>query len=467
MLSIIQYFAYIIILCVGSLVATGIVASLSKGKKPAFIAVSVLLAAIALSSAYLLIEGASFVIFNIIHVYAFSLLFVALFAIAMLLVNTLAYSKSDDYAGLSLLICLSFVGIFAVASAVSILGIFVGLELLAIATAFMILFDGKHRIEAAVKFFIMSSISVAAFAFGLALLLPYNGSMVLAAAVPNPSISGTALIILSIVMFAAAFGFDTAMFPFNFWVPDVYEGASTYVTSMLAGINKKVAFVALIEVFFLVFVAYKASFSIIFILLAALTMSFGNIVALAQNNVKRLLAYSSIAQAGYIMVGIASATNYGLEASIFYIIAHAFMIIGAFAVVMWLESRNIKTIDDYSGISGRNRFAAVSLTLLMLSMAGIPPLIGFAGKFLLFSSAISGRIVWLAVLGIINSFISIFYYAKVINAMYSRKRGRAMAMDLHIAAVVAIALAVVIIFGIYPQPLLALASKAAASIFGV
>ncbi len=464
------YIAYLIasvMLLIVLLLANGVYSSFSKNRRKGFISSTVLFALIASVSVYMLVSGGSAILLNVVRIYPFSLLFVALFAVAMALVNALSYSNSNDYHDISLFVALVFLGAFIVATAISIIAILIGLELIAITTSFMILLEGKHRIEAAVKFFILSSVSVAVFTFALAMLLPYSPQLSLVPAVQNQNISGTAIILFSIALFIAAFGFDTALFPFNLWIPDVYEGAPTYATSMLAGINKKVAFVALIEVFFFVFLAYRSTFTLIFAVLAILTMFFGNIIALVQANVKRMFAYSSISQAGYILVGIASATQFGLEASIFYIIAHAFMIIGAFAIVMWLESRNIKTISDYTALDSRNRFAAVSLTILMLSMAGIPPLMGFTGKFLLFSSAISTSMVLLAVFGIINSFISIYYYAKVINSMYSKRQERPLRMGSYIAAVVIVSLIIVIAFGIYPQPLIAIASKAASSVLGI
>jgi NADH-quinone oxidoreductase subunit N len=447
--------------------ATGICASFSKSKRNWFIASTILLAIIAVTSIYLLLSNSILVIFDLIRIYPFSSLFIALFAVTMLLVNILSYAYSKDYLNLLFLLSLSFAGAFIVATAISILSILIGLEMLAITTAFAMLFEGKHRIEAAVKFFILSSISVAILTFALALLIPFNSQLTLTPAIQNANLSGTALILLSMALFAVAFGFDTALFPFNLWVPDVYQGAPTYVTSMLSGVNKKVAFVALIEVFFFVFLAYKSTFSLIFVILAIFTMFFGNLAAFVQKNVKRLFAYSSISQAGYILVGIATVTQFGLEASIFYIIAHAFMIIGAFAIIMWLESKNIKTIDEYGALNSKNTFAAASLTILMLSMAGIPPLIGFAGKFLLFSSAISSGMVILAGVGILNSFISIYYYAKIMSSMYSKKQAKALKMDHYIMAVVIIALVVVIVFGIYPQPLINIAAIASKAVLGI
>lgn len=460
------YIVDFVLLCIAALMACGILSVFKKKKKAVFITSATILAIIAAISVYLLVTGYSSIVFGLIHIYPFSALFMALFASTMFLVNILAYTRSADYTDLLLLISLSFIGSFIVATAISVLSIFIGLELLAIATSFMILFEGKHRLEAAVKFFILSSVSVAIFAFALALLLPYNVNLTLTPIIQNPDLTGATIALLSMVMFVAVFGFDTALFPFNLWIPDVYQGAPTYVTSMLAGFNKKVAFVALIEVFFFVFMVYKSTFSLIFVILAIITMFFGNLIALVQDNVKRMLAYSSISQAGYILVGIAAATQFGIEASIFYIIAHAFMIIGAFAIVMWLEMKNLNTIEDYTALNTRNSFAAIALTLFMLSMAGIPPLMGFAGKFLLFSSAIGANLVLLAVIGIINSFISIYYYAKVINAMFTKRQAKHLAMGKHIALVVVVCLALIILFGVYPQPLIGVALKASKALFG-
>ena len=462
-----QFFVALIIFSVAGLIANGLYASFCKRKRNGFIASIVLFIIILISSIYLLLGLFNSTEFGLLHIYPFSTLFLALFSASMLLVNLLAYVRSKDYANLLLLQSFSFAGMFIVATAVSVIAILIGLELLAITSAFAMLFEGKHRIEAAVKFFILSSISVAIFTFALAFLLPYNAQLTLTPLALNANLSGTTIILITIALFAVVFGFDTAMFPFNLWVPDVYEGAPSYITSMLAGINKKVAFMALIEVFFIIFIAYKPTISLIFTILAILTMFFGNLLALVQKNVKRLFAYSSISQAGYIMVGIASVTQYGLEASIFYIVAHAFMIIGAFAIIGWLESKNIKTIEDYAGLGSMNSFAAASLTILMLSMAGIPPLIGFAGKFLLFSSAISSGLILLSVVGIINSFISIYYYSKIINSMYSKKEEKRLKMETYVGAVVVIVLAVIVVFGIYPQPLITIATIASKALLGV
>ena len=437
----------------------------SAKKQPLFVS-TILFAAMAIFSLHLLAIGASLEILSIISINAFSMLLMALFSVTMLLVNVLSYKHSRDYTSFMMLTSFSTVGIFTVTTASSLISIFIGLEIMAITTAFMILADGKHGIESATKFFILSSISVAIFAFALALILPYGPQLALSA-LSTSAITGNYLIMLAIVLFAAALAFEAALFPFNLWTPDVYEGAPTNITAMLAGINKKVSFVALIEVFMIVLIAYKSVFSLVFLVLAIITMFYGNILAMVQKSVKRLFAYSSISQAGYIVIGIAAASAFGIEASIFQIVAHAFMIIGAFALILWLESRNIRTLDDYVGLNSRNRFAAISLSVLMLSMAGIPPLIGFDGKFLLFSSALSSNLLVLAILGIINSFISIYYYARVINAMYAPKEHPRLTTERYVAAVVIACLIAVIALGIYPQPLISLAAQASAAVMAL
>lgn len=459
--------SYLIFALLAALIASGAITLFLKKEKEQIIASTTILVLITVVSAYLIATGYGAIILGIFHIYAFSLLFLLLFSIAMLLVNILSYAYSKDYANLSFLLSLSMAGLAIIATASSVISIFLGLELVAVTTAFMILFEGRHRIEAAVKFFILSSISIAIFSFALAMLLPYNPQLSLTAASQSTSINGAYMALAAVALFAVALGFDSALFPFNLWVPDVYEGSPTYVTALLAGINKKIAFVAMMEIFVVVLFAYRGTFSPIFTIIAILTMLFGNLFALVQKNVKRMFAYSSIAQAGYILIGIATATELGIGASIFYIIAHVFMIIGAFAVVLWMESNGIRNLDEYAGLSTKNRFAAASLTIFMLSMAGIPPLIGFAGKFLLFSSAIIAGMPILAIIGIIASFISIYYYARVINVMYLKKEGKRIASNPNILLVVGLCVAVVIIFGIYPQPIIHISSIAAKALFGV
>ena len=447
-------------------VVLAMAAMLTRSKRISFMLSSAILAeAIALST-YLLYTGADTIVLGAFHVYGFSLLFVALFSFALLLVNALTYLYSKDYAENLLMLSFVFVGALAVPAANTLLVLFIGLELIAVPTAFMMLLAGRHYAEATVKFFILSAAAIAVFSFALALVFPYS-NMSISSLAANPNIGGNALMLLALILFVFALGFGAELFPLDLWVPDVYEGSPSYVTALLSGVNKNIAMVALLEIVLVVFAAYRTSFSSIALLLSVLTMFFGNLVALSQTSVKRLFAYASISQAGYLLIGLASASQFGLTASIFQMISHSLMITGAFAIVLWLEFKGLRTIDDYGGLNSRNRFAAASLTLLMLSMAGVPPLMGFVGKFLLFSSAIDSGALFLAFIGILNSFISIVYYARVISAMYSTTEHAILRMDPLVSAVVIASLALVFVLGIYPQPAIAVAQLASKALLGV
>ncbi|MDE1822719.1 MAG: hypothetical protein KGH50_00135, partial [Candidatus Micrarchaeota archaeon] len=287
---------------------------------------------------------------NMINANQFSSFMGFLFAFGMLLFNLMAYSYSESYKDLALLADFSFIGMYLIASSVSLVTIFVGIELSSIPSIFMILLS-KRSIEAAAKFFIMASISIAILSFAIVML--YGTSNTLALSKYGPG----GIIAFVLFLFVAGLSFDASVFPFNVLIPDVYQGSGAYITGMLGGVNKKAGFAAFIQVLVLVFIAYKPAFEIV-ALLSLLTMLYGNVVALLQNNLKRLMAYSSISQAGYILIGIATATAQGIGASIFQVFAHMFLFIGTLALLAWLESRNRLEVDELIGLNNENRFAA-------------------------------------------------------------------------------------------------------------
>ena len=462
------YLSYALLSALALMAVSAILSVFLKSGKWAFVGTVILLMATAAASFILLWTNSSFSFFQIFRSNTFSDLFFGIFSIAIALIEVLSYKQSSDLPAFSMMLSFVTAGVFLVTFAYSIISILVGLEMVALSSTFMVMANGKKFVEPAVKLFLLTAISIAIFTFALALLLPYDNGLALTLATSGTA--GSYLLGLSLILFAGALSIDAAAFPFNLWVPDVYEGSPSNITALLAGVNKKVSFVAILEIFVVVFAAYGSStgtplFQTVFFAIAILTMFFGNLVALTQKSVKRLFAYSSISQAGYIFIGISAGTLLGIGASIFYMFAHMFMIIGAFAIIMWLESKKINDIDDYTGLSSKNQFAAVSLTIIMLSMAGIPPLVGFTGKFLLFSSAVYANDPLLAFIGIINSFISIYYYAKVINQMFLKKEARKMRMDRNIAIVVAFCLVFIILVGVYPSILIN-ASSAAASALG-
>ncbi len=420
-------------------------------------------ALIAITSFSMLLSGYNSNFLYLFQANAFSELLFGALSIGIFLILLISFD-SEPQAETAMFVSFVMLGLFMVAFAYSIIAIIVGLEFVVLSTVFMILSYGKKYLEPALKLFVLGAISTAIFVVALALLLPYDSSLSLVGIAAAGA--GKFIVGLSLVLFVAALSIESAAFPFNLWVPDVYDGAPGNVTALMAGINKKVSFIAILEIFLIVFASYgiygnSQLISQAFFLISILTMFFGNLVALVQKNIKRMFAYSSISQAGYIFIGISAATHLGIEASIFYIIAHMFMIIGAFAIVFWLETKNIRSIEEYAGLKDRNAFAAVSLTILMLSMAGIPPLVGFAGKFVLFSSAVYANDIILALIGIANSFLSIYYYAKVINQMFQTREVKRIRPGINIIAAVTICLIFVIAVGIYPQLLLGWASTAA------
>jgi len=294
------------------------------------------------------------------------------------------------------------------------------------------------------------------FAFGAATLFFSTGNLQL-------SEQGYSLYnLVAFIFFITSISIEAGIFPFNLWIPDVYQGAPAFITSMLGGLNKKVGLIALIYISILMFPFISQN---LLLMLAVLTMFYGNLAALVQKNVKRILAYSSISQVGYILIGIASMSKYGVAASTFQIFAHVFAFIGVFAVVTFLERKGRKEVIEYIGLNKENRLASFALSLMLLSMIGMPFTAGFVGKFLLFSSAIYSNIAWLAVLGIINSVISIYYYAKIIIAVYTNREGaKPIRLGAPISIALLISIAIILVFGIYPGPLFNMMQAAASSL---
>ena len=450
--------AYVFISVTAIMLFFNLALNLTKRRSLQFAANAALLSILSVLAAYMLYSGYMYTAAGTISFNPFSIFFILIFTIGILLVNALAYGHSEDYGSFSLLASFALIGMYLVSSSTSLITIFLGLELASIPTVFIVLISRKS-LEAAAKFFIMASIAVASFSF--AMVLVYGGTNALSlSAVP-----GTALMVFASVLFIASIGFDASIFPFNIFIPDVYSGAPAYVTSMLGGINKKMGFAALIQVIILLFITSKSPF-IVLAILSVLTMFYGNLAALRQENLKRLLAYSSISQAGYMLIGIAISTKYGIEASLFQIFTHMFIFIGLLGVVGWLESRNRHRISDLIGLSGENRFAAIVMTIFMLSLIGLPFTTGFIGKFLLFLGAVRSGFAWLAIIGIVNSIISVYYYARPIMAAYTGKAGEyKICMHRSTLAVVLACLAITLVLGIFPSPLISITSNASAYLF--
>jgi NADH-quinone oxidoreductase subunit N len=241
------------------------------------------------------------------------------------------------------------------------------------------------------------------------------------------------------------FGFKIASVPFHMWTPDVYEGAPTSITAYMATGVKAAAFGAFLRVFYTALLPFISDWSMILWFIAVLTMVVGNVIALVQTNLKRLLAYSSIAHAGYLLIAFVAGDKALSSSVLFYLIVYAFMNIGAFTVVILLGRKGEpnEEIESYAGLAARHPFIALSMSIFLLSLTGIPPLAGFMGKFYIFSSAIKAHYYWLAVIGVLNSAVAAYYYLRVLMYMYFREPERELgAVDFSPAYVIVILISI-------------------------
>jgi len=270
---------------------------------------------------------------------------------------------------------------------------------------------------------------------------------------------------LAVILVVAGVGFKIAAVPFHMWAPDVYEGAPTPITAFLSVGSKAASFAMLLRIFVEGMPSSSLDWRLLFAVLSVVTMTVGNLAALTQTNVKRMLAYSSIAHAGYLLMGVVAGTSRGVAAMLIYLLIYSFMQIGAFAVVVLLRRRDVvgEELKDFSGLSFRNPFAAFAMLLFMLSLGGIPPTAGFMGKFWLFSAAIDSGYVWLAVIAVLNSAISLYYYIRLVVFMYLKKEtmGSEPIAGPALTLTLVVAVAATLVLGIYPKLLFEVAEVSA------
>lgn len=391
--------------------------------------------------------------FGMIRVDAFSIFFHVLVGIitAVVILASFEYLKVQDirfgeYYGL---ILLGAVGQMLMSSAVELVLIFIALEISSISTYILAGFRRRvpTSIESSVKYFLLGSFATAFFLYGIALIFGATGSTSvysIAAVLRN---GATPLAYAGVALMFVGLGFKIASAPFHIWTPDVYEGAPSPVVAFMSTGPKAAAFAVMLRVLFAT--AAPGWFWLIWVS-AVLSMTIGNIGALVQNNVKRLLAYSSIAHAGYLLVAFAAAKDFGISAAIFYTAAYAAMNVGAFAVVSHLGNVGEKyvTIDDYAGLGRRAPGLAAILTVFMLSLIGIPITGGFLAKFYVFQAAMQSNLTGLVIIGVINSAIAAYYYLRVIVVMYMREPREEMPI-LKLSKGLGLALAACVIATIY------------------
>ncbi len=445
----------------------------------------------------LLVIGATFVSFfwpiafqrvhvevahGLLAVDRFALFFkiVFLFAAAITVLMSMRYleiegaSPGEYY----FLILCATLGMMIMAGGIDLITIFIGLETMAVSFYILAGFikPNQRSNEAAVKYFLLGAFSLGILLYGMSLMYGLSGTTNLR--VMAPLFAGQERdprLVLAVILVVAGVGFKIAAVPFHMWAPDVYEGAPTPITAFLSVGSKAASFAMLLRIFLEGLPAMRDDWRLLFASLAIVTMTVGNVAAVTQTNLKRMLAYSSVAHAGYVLIGVVAAASTvpdvrarGITATLIYLLIYSFMQLGAFAVIVLLRREDVvgDELKDFSGLHVRHPFAAFAMLLFMLSLGGIPPTAGFMGKFWLFGAAIEAGYVWLAVAGVLNSAISLYYYIRVVVFMYLKnetigsepKTSGPLALALGVAVVATIAL------GIYPRQLFEIAEASASTI---
>ena len=432
-------------------------------------------------------------VFGALSVDKFGLFFKLAIAAAAALVLLMSVGYSDRFARFRGefygLLLLSASGMTLLASATELISIYVSLELTALPMAALAAFlrDGRSS-ESGMKFLILSAISSAMLLYGMVYIYGFTGTTSLegiaerVAALteigslnPDAAFGDSAALLFGVVLVIAGFGFKISSAPFQFWAPDVYEGAPTPVTAFLSVASKAAGFAIILRVFYVSFSAemMSANWGAIFAVLSVLSMTFGNLVAIRQNNIKRMLAYSAVAHAGYVMVGLAavaaSGEDMGPSGALFYLGGYVATNLMAFAVIVAASNRVASDgIDGYAGMARRGPLLAAAMAFAMISLTGIPPTVGFMSKVYLFGAAVNSNLEWLAMAGMINSVISAYYYLRVVKVMYLNDPAddSRVSADAPNRVVLAAAAAATLIFGLYPAPLISLARDAVAGIVG-
>ena len=405
---------------------------------------------------------------------------ILLYAVAGLTIFlSLPYMKAErihlgEYYGF---ILLALSGMMVMVSGADLLTIYLGTELMSLSLYVMTgLNRSKPRsLEAAAKYFVLGAFSSGILLYGISLLYGYTGSTKLALIASAIGARGAddPLVLIATILIAVGFSFKLAAVPFHMWTPDVYQGAPTSVTAFMAVASKAASFAAFMRVFVEGLGGLKADWSLLFLIISLVTLVLGNVVAIVQTNIKRMLAYSSIAHAGYVLIGFVAAGRGvgesggtpGLASMMIYLAIYSFMTLGAFALIAMLRKGGVEgeEIEDFTGLAKRQPLAAFLMLLFMASLAGIPPTAGFIGKFYVFMAAVEAGLAWLAAIALVFAVVSAYYYMRVVMVMYMRDPNPATVAEPRLVTspalsfVLACAVVGVIFFGFYPNPLVSFA----------
>jgi NADH-quinone oxidoreductase subunit N len=427
---------------------------------------------------------------GLLAVDGFALFFKLLFLVSALITvlmspRYIAIERANAGEYYFLVLCATL-GMMFMAGGIDLITLFIGLETMTVSFYILVgyLRPNRRSNEAAVKYFVLGAFSLAILLYGMSLLYGLTGTTHLRSIATALLAAETGLLLpFAVIMLVAGLGFKIAAVPFHMWAPDVYEGAPTPITAFLSVGSKAASIAMLLRIFIEGLPAFRLDglgvawgtpfgWAAFFYVLAIVTMTVGNLAALTQTNTKRMLAYSSIAHAGYLLIGVVAGTTRGVTAALLYLAVYVFMQFGAFAIVIMLRRKEAigDELKDLSGLYFSHPAAAIAMLIFMLSLGGIPPTAGFIGKLWIFGAAIDSGYVWLAVIGVLNSALSLYYYVRVVVYMWiSAPEGEPVAFRIPpaLAAVLILATAGSILFGVYPRLLFEFAEASAATLGAV
>lgn len=401
----------------------------------------------------------------------FKMIFLLSAGLAILISDQYMEREGCNHGELYPIILFTTVGMMLMACGTDLMTIFLGLEVMSVSLYVLSGFNRNNikSNEAGLKYFLLGAFSTGFLLYGMALIYGATGTTriaKIAVVVGQMTLpSANIMLLAGMLLMFTGFAFKVAAAPFHMWTPDVYEGAPTPMTAFMSTGPKAAAFAASLRIFLVALPTLQVEWSQLLWVLAVLTMTVGNITALRQDNIKRMLAYSSIAHAGYCLVGFAAGNGTGTAGILFYMLSYAFMNIGAFAIIILVAKKGESngTVMDLAGFGFKHPLLALAMTIFMFSLAGVPPTAGFIGKFYLFSGAIQKGYIWLAILGVLNSAASVYYYLRVIVYMYMKEPTEEFEWS-KVTAPVALALVIsvagTLIPGIVPSILLELAQNA-------
>ena len=403
---------------------------------------------------------------EMLHGDGFTLFFMTIFitsgALVILTAGQYLRRNNLNFGEFYALIIFAICGMSLMAAAADLLVLFLGLEVMSIS---LYVLAGLQRErnksnEAALKYFLLGAFFSGFLLFGIVFLFVSGAGSNISQIVGTASTGGVTFLI-GAALVLIAFGFKASLFPFHFWSPDVYEGSPTPVSAFMATGAKAAAFAALLRVFYGIFPDLGINLANIIWVVAALTMTVGNVIALAQSNIKRMLAFSSIAHAGYLLVGFLAINEASIQAIMFYLFAYTLMNVGAFTVAYLINVRGEGNyqLGDFAGVGTKNPVLAILMTIFMFSLAGIPPTAGFFGKFYLFKAALDANYVYLVVIAVLNSALSVYYYLRVLVIMFMQKEETelpSVKWDLPVSVAFLICALGILYFGVFPQSLLSI-----------